>query len=150
MPLWYPGAAVPRPYNGYAFMVPRGSEHLMVMPLWYPGAAIPRAYNVYAFIVPSRLSSRYLVDTLSGRTGSTLVWHSEGRTFAASAASLVICSPARIAVCDTRSLGGTAMCRVGGATSQLDLPSLAPLYVAGCGWLQLGAPDWATSVNNCK
>ena len=28
--------------------------------------------------------------------------------------------------------------RVGGATSQLDLLSLTPLSVAGCGWLQLG------------
>ena len=61
-----------------------------------------------------------------------------------SAASLVI--SARIAVCNTWSSGGTALCRVGGATSQLDLPSLTPLSVAGCGWLQLGAPHWATSV----
>ena len=46
----------------------------------------------------------------------------------------------------TWSSGGTVLCRVGGATSQLDLPSLTPLYVADCGWLQLGAPHWATSV----
>ena len=32
-----------------------------------------------------------------------------------------------------------------GATSQLDLPSLTPLPVAGCGRLQVGAPHWATS-----
>ena len=50
-----------------------------------------------------------------------------------SAASLVICSPARIAVCNTWSSGATALCRVGGATSQFDLPSLTPLSVAGCG-----------------
>ena len=50
-----------------------------------------------------------------------------------SAVSLVICSPARIEVCDTWSSGSTALCRVGGATSQLDLPSLTPLSVAGCG-----------------
>ena len=56
-----------------------------------------------------------------------------------SAASLVIC----IAVCNTWSSGGTALCRVGGATSQLDLPSLTPLCVAGYGWLQLMAPHWA-------
>ena len=61
-----------------------------------------------------------------------------------------VCSPARIAVCNTWSSGGTALCRVGGATSQWDLPSLTPLSVAGCGWLQLGAPHWATSVNYCK
>ena len=67
-----------------------------------------------------------------------------------SAASLVICSPAGIAVCNTWSSGGTVLCRVGGATSQLDLPSLTPLSVAGCGWLQLGSPHWATSVNYCK
>ena len=50
-----------------------------------------------------------------------------------SAVSLVICSPARIAVCNTWSSGGTALCRGGDATSQLDLPSLTPLLVAGCG-----------------
>ena len=50
-----------------------------------------------------------------------------------SAVSLVICSPARIAVCNTWSSGGAALCRVGGATSQLDLPSLTLLFVAGCG-----------------
>ena len=38
--------------------------------------------------------------------------------------------------------------RVGGATSQLDLPSLT-LSVAGCGRLQLGVPRWATSVDYC-
>ena len=48
------------------------------------------------------------------------------------------------------SSGGTARCRVGGATSQLDLQSLTPLSGAGCGRLQLGAPHWATSVNYCK
>ena len=42
-------------------------------------------------------------------------------------------------------LRGTAM-RVGGATSQFDLPSLTPLSIAGCGRLQLGVPHWATSV----
>ena len=36
--------------------------------------------------------------------------------------------------------------RVGGATSQLDLPSLTPVSVDDCGPLQLGVPYWATSV----
>ena len=36
--------------------------------------------------------------------------------------------------------------RVGGATSQLDLPSLTPLPVADCGRLQLLVNNWATSV----
>ena len=75
-----------------------------------------------------------MTETLSGRTGSALVWHSEGRTIEArSVQCLVICSPARIAVCNTWNSGGTALCRVGGATSQLDLPSQTPLSVAGCG-----------------
>ena len=34
-----------------------------------------------------------------------------------------------------------------GATSQLDLPSLTPLSVAGCGRLQLRVPHWPTSVD---
>ena len=41
---------------------------------------------------------------------------------------------------------GVLPMRAGGATSQLDLPSLTPLSVAGCGRLQLGVPHWATSV----
>ena len=40
--------------------------------------------------------------------------------------------------------------REGGVTSELDLPSLTPLPVSGCGRLQLGVPHWATSVHYCK
>ena len=40
--------------------------------------------------------------------------------------------------------------RMGGAISQLDLPSLTPLFVAGCWRLQLGVPHLATSVYYCK
>ena len=40
--------------------------------------------------------------------------------------------------------------RVGGATSLLDLQSLTPSSVAGCGRLQPGVPHWATSVYYCK
>ena len=42
---------------------------------------------------------------------------------------------------------GVLPCEGWGVTaSQLDLPSLTPLSVAGCGRLQLGAAHWATSV----
>ena len=57
-----------------------------------------------------------------------------------SAASLVICSP-HYTVQHVELKGycqGTDLCRVRGAKSQLDLPSLTPLWVAGCGRLQLG------------
>ena len=40
--------------------------------------------------------------------------------------------PSRIAVCNTWGSGGNALCRVGCATSQLDLPSLTPLFVVDC------------------
>ena len=50
----------------------------------------------------------------------------------------------RFILCTRRS-GGMPI-RVGGATSQMDLPSLKPFSVAGCGRLQLEVPDWATSV----
>ena len=49
----------------------------------------------------------------------------------------------------TRRSGGTAH-EGGGAPSQLDLPSLTPLSAAGCGRLQLGVQNWATSVDYCK
>ena len=50
----------------------------------------------------------------------------------------------------TRGAQGVLPMRVGGATSQLDLPSLTPLTVAGCGRLQLGVAHFATSVDYCK
>ena len=49
-----------------------------------------------------------------------------------------------------RGANGILPMRVGGATSQLDLPSLTPFSVAGCGRLKLGVPHWATSVDYCK
>ena len=39
-----------------------------------------------------------------------------------------------------RGAQGALPMRVGGATSQLDLPSLTPWFVADCGRLQLGVP----------
>ena len=50
-----------------------------------------------------------------------------------------------IALCNTWSSWYIALCRVGGATSQLD-----PLSIASCGRLQLGTPHCAISVNYCK
>ena len=49
----------------------------------------------------------------------------------------------------TRRSGGTAH-EGGGATSQLDIPSPTPLFVAGCGRLQLEVVHWATSVMNAQ
>ena len=49
----------------------------------------------------------------------------------------------------TRRSEGTAHEKEG-ATSQLDLPHLTPLSVAGCSGLQLGVPYFATSVDHCK
>ena len=49
--------------------------------------------------------------------------------------------------CDAQ---GVLPMRAGGATSQLDLLSLTPLFIAGCGWLQLGVPHWAASVHYWK
>ena len=54
----------------------------------------------------------------------------------------------RFILCTRRS-EGTAY-EGGGATSQLDLPSLTSLSVAGCGRLQLGVPHLATSVDYCN
>ena len=39
---------------------------------------------------------------------------------------------------------------VGGTTGQLDLPTLAVLFIAGSGRLQLGVPHCTTSVDYCK
>ena len=45
---------------------------------------------------------------------------------------------------------GVLQMRVGSVISQLDLQSLTPLYLAGCGRLQLGILYLATSVDYCK
>ena len=66
--------------------------------------------------------------------------HAEGCIVARSIPS--VAELHRFILC-TRCSGGMW---VGGATSQLDLPLLTPLSVAGCGRLQLGVPHWATSV----
>ena len=49
-----------------------------------------------------------------------------------------------------RGAQGVLQMRVGGANSQLVLPSRTPLLVAGYGRLQLGVLHWATSVDQCK
>ena len=84
---------------------------------------------------------------MSGRTGRALGWHSEGRAFDPPWLQQVLKFVSRIAPFNTWSSGGTSLCRLGGATSHLDLPSLTPLSVACCGLLQLGVAHWATSVD---
>ena len=66
-----------------------------------------------------------VIDILSGRIGKVVASH------AAVARSI----PARVALIYTmhEALRGGLLMRVGGATSQLDLPSLTTLSVAGCG-----------------
>ena len=49
-----------------------------------------------------------------------------------------------------RGAQGVLPMKVGGATSQSDLPSLTPLSVADCGGLKLGVPHRATSVEYSK
>ena len=84
----------------------------------------------------------YLHNTLTGRIGKVVASH----------AAVARSSPAEVALIYTMHDGaqGVLPMRVGGATSQLDLPFLTPLSVAGCGWLQLGVPNWAASVHYCK
>ena len=78
---------------------------------------------------------------LGGRIGKVVATHAEGCKVARSA----VAELHRCMLCTRRS-GGTAHEGGGGATSQLDLPSLTPLFVAGCGRLQLGVPHCASSV----
>ena len=51
---------------------------------------------------------------------------------------------------NARGAQGVPPMRVGGATSQLDLPSQTPLSVAGCVRLQLRVPHLDASVDYCK
>ena len=49
-----------------------------------------------------------------------------------------------------RGAQGVLLMKVRCATSQLVLPSLTKLSVAGCGRLKIGVLHWATSVDYCK
>ena len=78
--------------------------------------------------------------TLSGRIGKVVASHAEGCNVARSIPAVAELHTMHEA------LREYCPCEWGGATSQLDLPSLTPLSVAGCARLQLGVPHWATSV----
>ena len=80
------------------------------------------------------------IYTLSGRIGKVVASHAERCTF--ESRLWLSCTDLYYA----RGAQRVQPMRVGGAPSQLDLPSLTPLSVAGCGRLQLGVPHWATSV----
>ena len=71
--------------------------------------------------------------TLSGLIGKVVASHAELQDHFPVEPRLLL-----FILC-TRSSRGTAH-EGGGSTSKLDLPSLTPLYVAGCGRLQLGVP----------
>ena len=62
--------------------------------------------------------------SLGGRIGKVIASHA-----AVTRSSPAECTDLHYA----RGAHGVLPMRVGGATSQLDLPSLTPLYVAGCG-----------------
>ena len=104
--------------------------------------------NVNTFVVSERVyliitpSGRY---TPSGRTGSALVWHARGRAFQSRLVQQVLRFVGSVNTVQYVDLRGTAH-EGRGATSQLDIQSLTPLSVAGCGRLQLGVLHWPTSV----
>ena len=64
------------------------------------------------------------------------------------AASLAICTPLLHRA--IRGARGVLPIRMEGAISQMDLPALTSLSVAGYSRLQLGAPNWATLAYYCK
>ena len=71
---------------------------------------------------------------MSGRIGKMVASHPEGcRVDSRPKLHLFI-------LCTRRS--GVLPMRVGGVTSQLDIPSLTLLSVASCGRLQRGVPHW--------
>ena len=77
-----------------------------------------------------------------------LVWHTRGCVFGSWLVQQVLRFVGSINTVQyaIRGAQGALLMRMGGATSQLDLPSLVPMSVAGCGRLELGVPHWATSV----
>ena len=107
------------------------------------GARLP----IHTFILLGRVvSDAYLetrgMYTLSGRIGKVVASHAEGHRVDSGL------KLHQFILCTRRS--GVLPIRVGAATSQLDLPSLTPLSVAGCGRLPQGVPHWTTSVYYSK
>ena len=87
----------------------------------------------------SCMNSVFLITILNGCTLSGLI----GKVVASHAEGCKIESRLWLSCTDlyyARGSHGVLPMRVGGATSQLDLPSLTPLSVAGCGRLQLRVP----------
>ena len=76
------------------------------------------------FKISSIAATHAATHTLSGRIGKVVASH------AAVARSIPLRCTDLYYACGTE---GVLPMRVGGATSQLDLPSLTPLSVAGCG-----------------
>ena len=89
-------------------------------------------------------TSWYIIITMSGRIGKVVSSHAKGCKI--ESRLWLSCTDLHYA----RGTQGVLPMRVWSATSQLDLPSVAPLSAVGCGRLQLGVPNWATSVDYCK
>ena len=86
------------------------------------------------------MSTHDVLSTLSGRIGQVVASHAEGCKI--ESRLWLSCTDLYYA----RDAQGLLLMRVRDAPSQLELPSLTPLSVAGCGRLKLGVPNSATSV----
>ena len=95
------------------------------------------------------MDSICIVTKVSAQAVSTLVWHTHGHLFVPWLLQQVFRFVGRVYTA-IRGPQGVLPMRVGSVASQLDLPSLTPLSIAGCGRLQLGIPHWATSTYYCK
>ena len=95
-----------------------------------PVGSLPTYLKFQTYFLKATNGEQSIVYTLSSRIGKVVASHAEGRRVDSRQRLH------RFILCTSRS-GSSAM-RVGGATSQINLPSLMPLSVAGCGRLQLG------------
>ena len=106
------------------------------MPLCEPNLFFHFVFHYFHILfIPSAYAA-----TLSSRIGKVVASHAEGCKIESQL--WLSCTDLYYA----RGAQGVLPIRVGGVTSQLDLRSLTPVSVAGCGRLQLGVPHWATSV----
>ena len=72
-----------------------------------------------------------------------------GLAFRRSPISCSLAAESLASICTVQqvNLRGTALYIGGGIGNSMDLPSLTPLSIAGCGRLHLDAPHWSTSVS---
>ena len=117
--------------------------HLITTRLTSSPLTFSRVSILHGIRAVSIFNSLHKLHTLSGRIDKVVAWHAESCKVARSNPGWAETAPIYTM---HEALRGYCLWGWGGPTSQLDLPSVTPLFVDGCGQLQLGVPHWSNAV----